>query len=29
MIIAVVFGLVNGCGSVVGPSLKADVIDWD
>ena len=29
MIIAVVFGLVNGCGSVVGPSLKADVIDRD
>ena len=29
MIIAVGFGLMNGCGSVVGPSLKADVIDWD
>lgn len=29
MVIAVGFGLMNGCGSVVGPSLKADVIDWD
>jgi GPH family glycoside/pentoside/hexuronide:cation symporter len=23
------FGLLSGCGSIVGPSLKADVIDWD
>lgn len=23
------FGLMNGCGAVVGQSLKADVIDWD
>lgn len=29
MIIAVGFGLMNGCGGVVGPSLKADVVDWD
>lgn len=29
MAIAIGFGLMNGCGSVVGPSLKADVIDWD
>ncbi|MDH3686197.1 MAG: MFS transporter [Myxococcales bacterium] len=27
--ITVGFGLMNGCGSVVGPSLKADVVDWD
>ena len=25
----VVFGTMSGCGSVVGPSLKADVVDWD
>lgn len=29
MVIAVGFGVMNGCGSVVGPSLKADVVDWD
>lgn len=29
MIVAGGFGLMNGCGSVVGPSLKADVVDWD
>ncbi len=29
LLIAVCFGLMNGCGSVVGPSLKADVVDWD
>ncbi len=23
------FGLMNGCGAVVGQSLQADVIDWD
>lgn len=28
-IISIFFGLMNGCGSVVGPSLKADVVDWD
>ncbi len=28
-LLAVAFGLMNGCGAVVGPSLKADVIDWD
>ncbi|MGH0035489.1 MAG: MFS transporter [Myxococcota bacterium] len=27
--ISICFGLMNGCGSVVGPSLKADVVDWD
>lgn len=27
--IALLFGLMNGCGVVVGPSLKADVVDWD
>jgi GPH family glycoside/pentoside/hexuronide:cation symporter len=29
LIIATLFGVMNGCGSVVGPSLKADVVDWD
>ena len=29
LIIALGFGVLNGCGSVVGPSLKADVVDWD
>jgi GPH family glycoside/pentoside/hexuronide:cation symporter len=30
LVLAVVsFGVMSGCGSVVGPSLKADVIDWD
>ena len=24
-----VFGVLSGCGAVVGPSLKADVVDWD
>ena len=28
-IISICFGMMNGCGSVVGPSLKADVVDWD
>lgn len=28
-LVTVGFGLMNGCGSVVGPSLKADVVDWD
>jgi GPH family glycoside/pentoside/hexuronide:cation symporter len=23
------FGFFSGCGAVVGPSLKADVVDWD
>lgn len=23
------FGVLTGCGAVVGPSLKADVVDWD
>lgn len=23
------FGFLHGCGAVVGPSLKADVVDWD
>jgi len=27
--VTVVFGAMSGCGSVVGPSLKADVVDWD
>jgi Na+/melibiose symporter-like transporter len=26
---SVMFGLMNGCGAVVGQSLKADVVDWD
>ncbi|NNL67623.1 MAG: MFS transporter [Myxococcales bacterium] len=26
---AIAFGVVAGAGNVVGPSLKADVIDWD
>ncbi|MEN8159908.1 MAG: MFS transporter [Myxococcota bacterium] len=25
----VLFGVLSGCGAVVGPSLKADVVDWD
>jgi GPH family glycoside/pentoside/hexuronide:cation symporter len=29
VVVTVCFGLLNGCGSVVGPSLKADVVDWD
>jgi len=29
LIIATLFGVMHGCGSVVGPSLKADVVDWD
>lgn len=29
LLIATLFGTMNGCGSVVGPSLKADVVDWD
>jgi GPH family glycoside/pentoside/hexuronide:cation symporter len=29
LLIATLFGVMNGCGSVVGPSLKADVVDWD
>ncbi len=28
-LVTIGFGLMNGCGSVVGPSLKADVVDWD
>ena len=28
-VVTVGFGLMNGCGTVVGPSLKADVVDWD
>jgi GPH family glycoside/pentoside/hexuronide:cation symporter len=28
-LVTVGFGLMNGCGAVVGPSLKADVVDWD
>ncbi len=28
-LVTISFGLMNGCGSVVGPSLKADVVDWD
>lgn len=27
--VATCFGVMHGCGSVVGPSLKADVVDWD
>lgn len=27
--IAVILGLAAGCGNVVGPSIQADVIDWD
>ncbi len=26
---AIAFGVLSGAGNVVGPSLKADVIDWD
>ncbi len=29
IVISVCFGLTHGCGAVVGPSLKADVVDWD
>lgn len=29
IIVAAGVGLMNGCGSVIGPSLKADVVDWD
>lgn len=29
VVISVCFGLMTGCGVVVGPSLKADVVDWD
>ena len=29
LMLTMVFGLMNGCGAIVGPSLKADVIDWD
>ena len=29
MVISIGFGVMNGCGAVVGPSLKADVVDWD
>ena len=29
LLMATAFGLLNGCGAVVGQSLKADVIDWD
>jgi GPH family glycoside/pentoside/hexuronide:cation symporter len=25
----ILLGLLTGCGTVVGPSLKADVVDWD
>ena len=28
-VVVIAFGMLSGCGSVVGPSLKADVIDWD
>ena len=27
--VTALFGVLTGCGAVVGPSLKADVIDWD
>lgn len=27
--LAVLLGILSGCGSVVGPSLQADIIDWD
>ena len=27
--ISIGVGMLNGCGAVVGPSLKADVVDWD
>jgi GPH family glycoside/pentoside/hexuronide:cation symporter len=29
MVLAVFVGVMNGSGAVVGPSLKADVVDWD
>lgn len=29
VVISVAFGLMNGSGAVIGPSLKADVVDWD
>ena len=29
MMLAVFVGVMNGSGAVVGPSLKADVVDWD
>ena len=28
-LVTIGFGLMNGCGADVGPSLKADVVDWD
>ena len=28
-ILSALFGAMQGCGSVVAPSLKADVVDWD
>ena len=29
VLVTIVFGVMTGAGNVVGPSLKADVIDWD
>jgi GPH family glycoside/pentoside/hexuronide:cation symporter len=29
VLVSISFGVLSGAGSVVGPSLKADVIDWD
>ena len=29
VVIAAVLGLAAGCGNIVGPSIQADIIDWD
>lgn len=29
IVVTALFGVLTGCGAVVGPSLKADVVDWD
>jgi len=29
IVITLLFGLMHGCSAVVGPSIQADVIDWD
>jgi GPH family glycoside/pentoside/hexuronide:cation symporter len=29
VVIAAILGLAAGCGNIVGPSIQADIIDWD
>ncbi|MEM7218694.1 MAG: MFS transporter [Pseudomonadota bacterium] len=29
LLVSSAVGLMNGCGFIIGPSLKADVVDWD